>query len=1116
MAYFLKYCWIFVFLLVAVGLKAQPAPTFENGENTFDTFEGVALDSLQVPEITSNVPDSSQLVWYVGTGNNPAILATQPQDTKEPLLAELKFGPGANEHMGNAHTFNNNTYTFQVRVEKGAVKGTFAQVVYTVIDGTITLKNNANSFSTCPGTAFSPTTQVAEITNNIDNTLEFVWYSVSNNNEDILLVSQPPTPRKKPLLSQLAVQGTSITMANAHNSPPRTYTFRVKIRKKTNLNLVSLPATVTYTVSSLSAITLSGIQDKAIVCIFSQNVITPSSNSFSGNYSFKIEKFKDTNLKDNTFGTKTFPNGQSLIIDPDAPNFGLALLPRNDTAHYLLTITTVGNTCPSTRSIKFYVQEGPLAFFSFKRNEVFCDGEPVTFTIAQTTFTDFPPSIYRYEFSFEDEKIDITNSIDSTADFQYSYIFTQPRPEPYPISLTIQENDSSVCNGVWTEEIKIGNPERFSPDFLITGLRASKPTQFILENDNTLRPVDKIWYFDVFYAPFIQNSSFTFNLAFDSDSLLPTQSSNISKTYNSPGVYLAFYENTGEPFLPTANDTIKFCNELYGLPLIIFDKKEAELLDNWVSSFYVESILKDGESLINTFTSNADLSLLTTRNSSWRLRDSQTLDSTLRENVSGPVWITQGTDSTSVYNNNEKSWVQSRFFDIDTLLNPFLTFKVWFDTQPRLDGAVLEYTLGDEENWQRLGNDEDVGPDTEWYNQRGIASSPGDQSGENLGWSGKSQGWQRMRFSLKEVQEALRQKFQDEDERVLRIRIAFSSLDDNNLPKGTFAFAELKVEEADRIVLWEHFVGDEASSTQKEVLGNLTQNDPFALHINYYTNPEDDSLYRNSALEPSIGALRELYYGIGNPVNTVLDGQKDQLDSLKVDFERRKLDFTPYTITPILNTNPLRINYQVFKKDSTVFENEHRIRIALVERGLKFKNKLQKNVVRRFLPSHNGQTIPSDLAIGESFSLNEAINWPTDLTHQEVQNDPEADTLNEYPYMLVFFVQDIETKEILQTTYRLITKQEILGKEANPGNVTKSSLKVFPNPADEYLEISLGDEENFQHWELYNAWGELIQEATFETDTLRLDSRRIPAGYYLLILKDNEHTQVLKRVIIVH
>ena len=126
---------------------------------------------------------------------------------------------------------------------------------------------------------------------------------------------------------------------------------------------------------------------------------------------------------------------------------------------------------------------------------------------------------------------------------------------------------------------------------------------------------------------------------------------------------------------------------------------------------------------------------------------------------------------------------------------------MWIDTQPRLDGAVLEYTLGDEEEWRRLGEDDDVGEDTEWYNTRGIASTPGEQDGLNLGWSGQNRRWQFMRFPLNEIKDSLEQKFDDVEDRVLRFRISFASIDNPGVSKGTFAFGEFRVEDADRIVL---------------------------------------------------------------------------------------------------------------------------------------------------------------------------------------------------------------------------------------------------------------------------------------------------------------------------
>jgi gliding motility-associated-like protein len=66
-------------------------------------------------------------------------------------------------------------------------------------------------------------------------------------------------------------------------------------------------------------------------------------------------------------------------------------------------------------------------------------------------------------------------------------------------------------------------------------------------------------------------------------------------------------------------------------------------------------------------------------------------------------WIIGGTTGSS-YNGGEKSWLQSPCFDISSLTNPQVSFKVFWETERRYDGAGFEYSLDGGMNWFVLGS----------------------------------------------------------------------------------------------------------------------------------------------------------------------------------------------------------------------------------------------------------------------------------------------------------------------------------------------------------------------------------------------------------------------------
>lgn len=97
-------------------------------------------------------------------------------------------------------------------------------------------------------------------------------------------------------------------------------------------------------------------------------------------------------------------------------------------------------------------------------------------------------------------------------------------------------------------------------------------------------------------------------------------------------------------------------------------------------------------------------------------------------------WITGGLSGNG-YNNGEASWLLSPCFDFTTLLFPVISFKVFWETEHRFDGAQLQYSTDGGSTWATLGaannNNCDI---ANWYNHAGIT-----YLGNAPGWSGNVQ-----------------------------------------------------------------------------------------------------------------------------------------------------------------------------------------------------------------------------------------------------------------------------------------------------------------------------------------------------------------------------------------
>jgi hypothetical protein len=94
-------------------------------------------------------------------------------------------------------------------------------------------------------------------------------------------------------------------------------------------------------------------------------------------------------------------------------------------------------------------------------------------------------------------------------------------------------------------------------------------------------------------------------------------------------------------------------------------------------------------------------------------------------------WITGGLTN-SFYNYGEASYLQSPVFDISSLQNPFISFKVMWETEQKYDGASLQYSTDCGNTWNTLGNVNDVAncPNSNWFNTSLSSLSNG------VGWSG--------------------------------------------------------------------------------------------------------------------------------------------------------------------------------------------------------------------------------------------------------------------------------------------------------------------------------------------------------------------------------------------
>jgi gliding motility-associated-like protein len=102
-------------------------------------------------------------------------------------------------------------------------------------------------------------------------------------------------------------------------------------------------------------------------------------------------------------------------------------------------------------------------------------------------------------------------------------------------------------------------------------------------------------------------------------------------------------------------------------------------------------------------------------------------------------WIAGGLTASS-YNNGERSWLQSPCFNFSSLTYPYISFKVFWETENVYDGASLQYSTNNGATWNTVGayNEPANCMNAIWYNQASITNLTG-LATNKAGWSGNKQ-----------------------------------------------------------------------------------------------------------------------------------------------------------------------------------------------------------------------------------------------------------------------------------------------------------------------------------------------------------------------------------------
>ena len=100
-------------------------------------------------------------------------------------------------------------------------------------------------------------------------------------------------------------------------------------------------------------------------------------------------------------------------------------------------------------------------------------------------------------------------------------------------------------------------------------------------------------------------------------------------------------------------------------------------------------------------------------------------------------WITGGLTG-SHYNDGELSWLQTPCFNFSGLVHPFISFKIYWESELHFDGAVLQYSVNSGTSWTNVGSINDAVNcfNSNWYNLAAVTWLKPPLVTVNNGWSG--------------------------------------------------------------------------------------------------------------------------------------------------------------------------------------------------------------------------------------------------------------------------------------------------------------------------------------------------------------------------------------------
>lgn len=491
------------------------------------------------------------------------------------------------------------------------------------------------------------------------------------------------------------------------------------------------------------------------------------------------------------------------------------------------------------------------------------------------------------------------------------------------------------------------------------------------------------------------------------------------------------------------------------------------------------------------------------------------------------VWGTRLANTPTTYKQGEHAWVYSPCFDLTELERPMIKLSLWKHTKSIIDGAILQFYDDSTQTWTVLG---EYGRGINWYDSSFVVSSPGNQVGIPIGWSGISGTWKDARYRLDNIGQDLRGRSN------VRFRMAFAS--DPGTQLGVFdgvAFDSVVVGNRQRNVLVEHFsavgypgIGGIERQLYQTIFNNLYGRDVNLIQYHLDNRYTTDNLY---ALNTTDNRQRSIFYGIQ-------DADLVRVDGGLVGVNSRTSEILNYPTLEVLDVQMLKdpdfdIEFTSFPSVQVGGAGVYAtIRITALKDMPPRAYALHAVVTMDSMSTTTGDTTMAVML--DMFPDNNGTPasraWVTgdfvDLVVQVPNITPALYTPN--LIQLVAFVQDNDVTD--RTIYQSASTRNLnafLGSvdslrdisvdqiEDRPG-YEATQINIFPNPTTQGFNIAFEQplEDNYQ-WHLVSISGQILQEGRMMAGEHQrfVSTDDLPSGVYVLIFR-NEHVYTQRKIVV--